>query len=100
MLLNPPVFKNPSSILPIAVDFSNAVPADVTLDTIDVSAFETDGDSIDLVEGTPSISGLIANALITGGTAGTQYFLRFTATFSDGTILVDYIPLFNDKALY
>lgn len=74
----------------LVVDFSNAVPAGVTISSASVTATVYSG-----VDGTPSAivngSATISNSLITqtidDGTEGCVYLLTFSATLSDGQIV-------------
>jgi hypothetical protein len=84
--------KTPQMEIGCGLDFSDSLPAGVTITECECSAtaFSDDTDAGDeLLSGGTSatISGSVATILVSAGSAGTLYNLRFLATLSDNQVI-------------
>lgn len=74
-------------------DFVDKIPAGVTITgvvcvAIVYMAFGNAGDTSGMMVGTATLNGTIASQLVAGGQDGVTYVLQFTATCSDGEVIL------------
>ena len=74
-------------------DFALKLPAGVTITAVVCSviifmAYGSAGDTSGMLGGTATLNGTIASQLVSGGVDGVTYVLQFTATCSDGEIIL------------
>ncbi len=85
--------KRTTETLPLAFDFTNVLPSEVTISSAGTTLATVASDSTvedaspsDIVSGSASVSGTKVAQTITAGVDGVKYFLKFIANGSDSKI--------------
>jgi len=77
-------FKDPDSVLPFGFDWTNWLVTGDTVSTCVIAVTSPSGDSAPITAGTPTVSGAVTSALLSAGTVGNAYTVRFRITTSNG----------------
>lgn len=82
--MSTPLFtKHPNEAVNIGIDFSDRLPSGATISSSSATLL-----SGDVTIGSSAISGSVVYCRCSGGTAGTQSSINFTATLSTTEVLV------------
>lgn len=84
--------KTAAEIYPVTIDFTNRLPTGTTVASGSGSArnMRTDASASSVFVSTNlTVTDTTAKGVVTGGSVGDDYEMTFTATLSDGSVLVE-----------
>lgn len=86
-------YKTPREVLRISTDFSAAALGDSVVDSAEVEITNSDDEAQTSMVSDVAAQGLRVYVLVSGGTTGQNYYVKFILTLTDGVVLEHWVSM-------